>query len=71
MNMYTDPALLEWNTVTDVSEVSDYLTERAKVPGGWLVRTYGVRTEGVALTFVPDANHDWQDMHRFGSGSDA
>ncbi|MCP3681824.1 MAG: hypothetical protein GY861_03965 [bacterium] len=47
--------------------------ERAKVPGGWLVRTYtdvfhldnGMSSGGegwdwrVAMTFVPDANHEW------------
>jgi hypothetical protein len=29
-------------------------TDRAKVPGGWLV------SSGSGLTFVPDPNHEWK-----------
>jgi hypothetical protein len=28
--------------------------DRAKVPGGWIVRS-----GGMSITFVPDANHKW------------
>ncbi len=49
-------------------------TERARIPGGWLVRTVGVYREAtqapggapdietstaIGLTFVPDAGHAW------------
>lgn len=38
--------------------------ERAKVPGGWLVRTYDkpVYQDGGAasMTFVPDPNYEWK-----------
>lgn len=30
--------------------------DRAKVPGGWLVRTI---LDGLAMTFVPDPGHQW------------
>jgi hypothetical protein len=30
--------------------------DRAKVPGGWLVRTI---LDGLAMTFVPDPTHAW------------
>lgn len=42
----------------------DYVhTERAKVPGGWLVRTrmalHSNQDLGLAMVFVPDPNHEW------------
>ncbi len=55
--------------------VSSSRTERARVPGGWLVRSVALRRElthprggqsdvessiGLALTFVPDADHGWK-----------
>jgi hypothetical protein len=33
--------------------------ERAKVPGGWLVRME-VGGSGGGITFVPDPNHEWE-----------
>jgi len=41
-----------------------YTTERAKVHGGWLVRTnggeqYDGRDNTLAMTFVPDPDHKW------------
>ena len=54
--------------------VSSIRTERAGVPGGWLVRSVALRRElthprggqadvessiGLALAFVPDADHGW------------
>lgn len=54
--------------------VSSIRTERAKIPGGWLVRSIALRREishprggsadvessiGLALTFVPDASGSW------------
>lgn len=35
--------------------------ERAKVPGGWLVRTWfkAVESGGMGLTFYPDPEHTW------------
>jgi hypothetical protein len=59
----TAPQLGEWMA-----------TDRAQVPGGWLVRSYAVRREaisipgaaiepelgfGLALTFVPDPTGAW------------
>lgn len=40
-------------------EVIDAQTLRAKVLGGWLVRFHG-STGSVALTVVPDAEHQWE-----------
>lgn len=54
--------------------VSSIRTERAKIPGGWLVRSIALRRElthprggsadvessiGLALTYVPDADGRW------------
>ena len=44
-------------------EVIDSYTDRAKVPGGWLVRHHagmGAFSDWrVAMAFVPDPKHDW------------
>jgi hypothetical protein len=53
----------EWESV-------DNLTDRARVPGGWLVRHHAHVAHGsagmktgwdwrVAMAFVPDPNSDW------------
>jgi len=38
--------------------------DRMKVPGGWLVKSFGVGASGfvssVALIFIPDPNYDWK-----------
>jgi len=49
---------------------SYYYTSRAKVPGGWLVRSMKKDHErnahgydiaiGVGLTFIPDPSHSWK-----------
>ena len=38
---------------------SRYLTERAKVPGGWLVIAQFKIGGSHGLTFLPDPNHQW------------
>ena len=51
-----------WETV---EAYGDYITDRAKVPGGWLVcmtHSYGDARAGAPLpniTFVPDPMHTW------------
>jgi len=35
-----------------------YRTQRAKVPGGWLVCVYF--DEGASVTFYPDPQHQWK-----------
>ena len=69
---------LKWERMLDIEEVffrdinsgeyrskdeKSYITQRAKVPGGWLVRcTEKISGEGigVGLTFYPDPNHEWK-----------
>lgn len=53
------PAELSWEEVPADDEVP---VERAKIPGGWLVRTRwpGSLRGGMALTFVPDPYHAWE-----------
>lgn len=62
--------MCDWEFVT---EDHPTLTQRMKVPGGWLVRTMVMPFDknewniaqpflargSVAIVFVPDANHDW------------
>lgn len=44
-------------------ECLDSYTDRAKVIGGWLVRSYSERAAfqpvPMAICFVPDQNHEW------------
>jgi hypothetical protein len=44
-------------TRPDGSQPIEIAIDRAKVPGGWLVRTSTF--EGPAMTFVPDPTHAW------------
>jgi hypothetical protein len=41
----------EWETI-------GMFVDRAKVYGGWLVRTYGGANEWVL--FIPDPEHEWE-----------
>ena len=56
-----------WQTVECYG---DYITDRAQVPGGWLVRmihSYGDARAGAPLpniTFVPDPLHTWVYVNR-------
>lgn len=45
-----DPRFIRWESIP-----SNFLVQRAKVPGGWLVAT----AHGNGLAFVPDVAHDW------------
>lgn len=38
------------------TETEPAYVDRAKIPGGWLVRTM---SNGLAMTFVPDPDHSW------------
>ena len=40
-------------------EALDGQTMRVHTAGGWLVRCHS-RSGSVGMTFVPDANHDWE-----------
>lgn len=55
---------LEW-TALPSDDTSGLVTERARVLGGWLVRTYApelfARSGAVGLTFVPDTHAAWDD----------
>jgi len=53
---------MEWDHSEDA--LPQVVTERTKVPGGWLIRSYVVSYEhkpcgGVGLTFVPDTLYRW------------
>ena len=54
-------AQLKWEEIDQtgnfISPIRDI--ERAKVPGGWLVRTQ-LGNDGGGLTFIPDPNHSWK-----------
>ncbi|MFN0100959.1 MAG: hypothetical protein ACKV2U_02595 [Bryobacteraceae bacterium] len=43
-----DPRYIDWEHIP-----SNFTTQRAKVPGGWLV------SSGDGLTFLPDPAHEW------------
>ena len=49
----------------DFQSSAGLITERARVPGGWLVRSVAragaAETGALALTFVPDECSEWQD----------
>jgi hypothetical protein len=49
-------AKLEWEMVE--AEPSYRKIERAKVPGGWLIRMEVGNSGGI--TFVPDPNYEWE-----------
>jgi len=56
--------LLKWETLNTKREDggildSKYLTERAKVPGGWLVISQFHVGGAHGLAFLPDPKHDW------------
>ncbi len=55
---------LKWETLNTKREVdgildSKYLTERAKVPGGWLVISQFHVGGAHGLVFLPDPKHEW------------
>lgn len=60
----------EWEQL-DKAESSAGHTERARVLGGWLVRTYGLDTKAsitsMAMVFVPDADGEWFDFEGKGA----
>jgi hypothetical protein len=46
----------EWKVI----DIKSYgITQRAKVFGGWLVRTIDSNFENFAITFMPDIDHEW------------
>ena len=56
--------LLKWQTLNTEREDSGildsrYLTERAKVPGGWLVISQFHVGGAHGLAFLPDPKHEW------------
>ena len=56
--------VLRWEMLDTVREDdgildSRYLTERAKVPGGWLVIAQFKIGGSHGLTFFPDPSHHW------------
>jgi hypothetical protein len=56
--------VLKWETLETVREEdgllnSKYLTERAKVPGGWLVVSQFHIGGAHGLAFLPDPTHSW------------
>jgi hypothetical protein len=60
----SDGSVLKWETLRTVREEdglmnSKYMTERAKVPGGWLVLSQFHIGGAHGLTFVPDPRHEW------------
>jgi hypothetical protein len=52
-----DMAKLVWEMIE--AEPSYRKIERAKVPGGWLIRME-VGDSGGGITFVPDPSHEWE-----------
>ena len=56
--------LLKWETLNTAREEdgvlnSKYLTERAKIPGGWFVLSQFHIGGAHGLAFVPDPHHTW------------
>jgi hypothetical protein len=61
---HTTRPVLYWESVRTKREDdgildSRYLTERAKVPGGWLVISQFYVGPAHGLVFVPDPSHEW------------
>jgi hypothetical protein len=59
-----EKAVLRWENIKTVREDrgllnSEYLAERAKVPGGWLVISQFKIGSAHGLVFLPDPNHEW------------
>ena len=59
-----DRPLLTWQTLNTEREDSGildskYLTERAKVPGGWLVISQFHVGGAHGMAFLPDPKHEW------------
>jgi hypothetical protein len=59
-----DKPILSWETVITTRDKkgllsSEYLVERAKVPGGWLVISQFKVGPAHGLVYVPDPNHEW------------
>lgn len=59
-----DKPVLMWEMLNTEREVkgllhSEYLTERAKVPGGWLVIAQFKIGSSHGLAFLPDPDHQW------------
>ena len=64
MNDTADKPALRWETLKTEREEdgilnSRYLTERAKVPGGWLVISQFQIGSAHGLVFLPDPHHEW------------
>jgi hypothetical protein len=62
--VHENKPVLRWETLNTVREEdgvldSKYMTERAKIPGGWLVLSQFHIGGAHGLTFVPDPNHAW------------
>ena len=65
--MKNDPTrrpVLSWQTLNSAREEksilnSEYLAERAKVPGGWLVISQFHVGGAHGLVFLPDPEHTW------------
>lgn len=56
--------VLKWETLQTTREAdgllnSKYMTERAKVPGGWLVISQFHVGGAHGLAFLPDPRHEW------------
>jgi hypothetical protein len=45
---------LYWEVVENEGVIKPHFLIRAKVPGGWLVKT------GSGIAFLPDAKHEWK-----------
>jgi hypothetical protein len=45
---------LVWEQMHNEGPIKPHFCIRAKVPGGWLVKT------GSGITFVPDPEHRWK-----------
>ena len=59
-----DKPVLYWEMLHTTREAqgilnSDYMAERAKVPGGWLVITQFKIGSAHGLVFLPDPDHKW------------
>ena len=52
-----DATLAQWETVIRSKHDGSYDLQRFKVPGGWLVRTFGEREP--SMCFMPDGSHRW------------
>lgn len=51
--------MINWESLGDAGNIVEVRTQRAKVPGGWLVTVSNGYSDAPSITFYPDPHHVW------------